>query len=445
MAINAVKIEDFFAEMKAADSLVSIEGKLTSIGPKGLIATGLSHVTGLEDFVSIKGKAGDFTAEVVFVDQDQIIAKPLDADAQIYLGDTVRAIGKPRFFPTNEWKGRLINAIAEPLDGKGPLPLGPRRISYAGKPVAAVDRAPITRKLVTGVKAVDVFTPICYGQRMGIFAGSGVGKSTLMGMLAASPGFDVAIIALVGERGREVTEFIHEVLGDTLQKSIVIIATGDESASMRKRAALLATSLAEWYRDEGQNVLLMMDSLTRYAQALRELALAGGEPPVSRGFPPSVFSAIPQILERSGPGLHGSGTITGIFSVLVEGDNHNEPIADAVRGTLDGHIILDRRIGGQGRFPAMDLLQSISRLQQKAHTPEQAKTASELRKLVHRYEDSRDLRALGGYTPGKDPDLDRALNIVPKLYTTLMQTPGDGTFTDAFSTIALALQPPPKQ
>jgi flagellum-specific ATP synthase len=438
------KIGDFFAEMKASDALVSVEGKLTSIGPKGLIATGLSHVTGLEDFVSIKGRAGNFTAEVVFVDKEHIIAKPLDADAQIYLGDTVRAIGKPGFFPTEQWKGRLINAMAEPLDSIGPLPMGSRRISYAGKPVAAVERAQISRKLLTGVKAVDLFTPICYGQRMGIFAGSGVGKSTLMGMLAASPGFDCAIIALVGERGREVTEFIHEVLGDTLQKSIVIIATGDESASMRKRAALLATSLAEYFRDEGQNVLLMMDSLTRYAQALRELALAGGEPPVSRGFPPSVFSALPQILERSGPGAIGSGTITGIFSVLVEGDNHNEPVADAVRGTLDGHIILDRRIGGQGRFPAVDLLQSISRLQQKAHTPEQAKIAADLRKLVHRYEDSRDLRALGGYQPGKDADMDRALNIVPKLYGSLTQTPADGPSPDAFATVAQALQSPAK-
>jgi len=442
--ISTAKIEDFFAEMKASDSLVSVEGKLTSIGPKGLIATGLSHITGLEDFVSIRGKAGDFTAEVVLVDKEHIVAKPLNADAQIYLGDAVRAIGKPRFFPTEKWKGRLLNAMAEPLDGKGSLPMGPRAVSYAGKPIAAVGRAQISRKLLTGVKAVDLFTPLCYGQRMGIFAGSGVGKSTLMGMLAASPGFDCAIIALVGERGREVTEFIHEVLGDTLQKSIVIIATGDESASMRKRAALLATSLAEYFRDEGQNVLLMMDSLTRYAQALRELALAGGEPPVSRGFPPSVFSALPQILERSGPGLVGSGTITGIFSVLVEGDNHNEPVADAVRGTLDGHIILDRRIGGQGRFPAVDVLQSISRLQQKAHTPDQAKIASDLRKLVHRYEDSRDLRALGGYSPGKDADLDRALNIVPRLYTTLTQTPADGPTADAFATIAQALQTPQK-
>ena len=293
--------------------MISVEGQLTAIGPKGLVAKGLSHLAGLEDFVAIKGKTGQSLAEVVFVDKDQIIAKPLDGDAQVYLGDTVRAIGKPRFYPHEHWKGRLISATAEPLDGKGPLPEGQKGVTYSGKAVAAVERAAITTKLITGVKSIDLFTPLCYGQRMGIFAGSGVGKSTLMGMLAASPGFDCAVIALVGERGREVTEFVHEVLGPALSKSIVIIATGDKSASMRKRAALLAASIAEWFRDQGQNVLLMMDSLTRYAQALRELALAGGEPPVSRGFPPSVFSALPQILERAGPGPKGAAPLPGFF------------------------------------------------------------------------------------------------------------------------------------
>ncbi len=211
-------IADFISEMRSPGAMISVEGQLTAIGPKGLVAKGLSHLAGLEDFVAIKGKTGQSLAEVVFVDKDQIIAKPLDGDAQVYLGDTVRAIGKPRFYPHEHWKGRLISATAEPLDGKGPLPEGQKGVTYSGKAVAAVERAAITTKLITGVKSIDLFTPLCYGQRMGIFAGSGVGKSTLMGMLAASPGFDCAVIALVGERGREVTEFVHEVFGARLIK-----------------------------------------------------------------------------------------------------------------------------------------------------------------------------------------------------------------------------------
>ena len=256
-----------------------------------------------------------------------------------------------------------------------------------------------------------------------------------MGMLCRATGFDCVVVGLIGERGREVNEFVREVLGETLLKAVVVVSTGDEAASLRKRAALLATSIAESFRDKGQNVLLIMDSITRYAQALRELALAGGEPPVSRGFPPSVFSTLPQILERAGPGLDGSGTITGIYSVLVDGDNHNEPISDAIRGTLDGHIILDRNTAASGRYPAIDLLGSISRLINKALSIEELRISIAIRSMVIKFEETKDLRAFGGYQPGKDLELDRAVIAVPKLYAVLNQKPDEQPCMDPFPMI----------
>ena len=416
-------------------SLITRSGKLTSIGPRGLVAAGLSATVSQGEFVKVSGKSDDFLAEVVQLNTGEIIAKPLNQNSTPHLGDRVIAIGSPKFYPCELWKGRIISALGEPIDGKGHLAQGATEIYYNGKPPQATDRAIITKRLVTGVKVIDIFTPLCFGQRMGVFAGSGVGKSTLMGMLARAAGFDCVVVGLVGERGREVNEFVHDVLGSSLSKAIVVVSTGDEAASLRRRAALLATSIAESFRDQGQNVLLVMDSVTRYAQALRELALAGGEPPVSRGFPPSVFSALPQLLERAGPGKIGSGTITGIFSVLVDGDNHNEPISDAIRGTLDGHIVLDRKIAASGRYPAVDPLVSLSRLIQKSLPADDLKVSSTLRSMVNKYEETKDLRAFGGYQIGKDLELDRAVALVPKIYAALNQGPGDPLCLDSIAAI----------
>jgi flagellum-specific ATP synthase len=303
----------------------------------------------------------------------------------------------------------------------------------------AMSRSVVSQGVTTGVRVLDCFTPLCLGQRLGIFAGSGVGKSTLLSMVARAAAFDSVVVALVGERGREVREFVEQTLGEAARSAITIVATGDESAMMRRLAPQLATSLAVHLRNLGQNVLLVMDSVTRYAHACREVALSAGEPPVARGYPPSVFSDLPQLLERAGPGADGQGTVTGIYAVLVDGDDHNDPVADTVRGTLDGHIVLDRAIGEQGRYPAVNLLTSLSRLAQRVWTSDQAKAVLELKKLVARFEDTRDLRAMGGYVAGADPELDRALDVVPKLYRILSQSASDAPSADAFREIAAGL------
>jgi flagellum-specific ATP synthase len=338
--------------------------------------------------------------------------------------------------PSEAWRGRVINALAEPIDGLGDLGSGPEERALLASPPKSMERGRVDQPIHTGIKAIDVFTPLCFGQRLGIFAGSGVGKSTLLSMLALSTQFDTTVVALVGERGREVQEFISETLGNALAKSVVVVSTSDEPAARRKLVPLTATTIAESFRDKGHNVLLVMDSVTRYAHALREIALASAEPPVARGYPPSVFGKLPQLLERAGPGAVNSGSITAFYAVLVDGDNHNEPVADSIRGILDGHIVLDRAIAASGRYPAIDLLASISRLADKSWKAEEGKIAKDMKKLVSRYEDTKDLRALGGYQPGGDPELDRAVAFVPKLYAALHQSQQDELCADAFATVA---------
>jgi flagellum-specific ATP synthase len=297
-------------------------------------------------------------------------------------------------------------------------------------------RARIDRPAPTGVCAIDVFTPLCRGQRIGVFAGSGVGKSTLLAMMSRSATFDTVVICLVGERGREVRDFLEEVLGDRAATAITVVATGDESPMMRQLAPLTAMSIAEFFRDRGESVLLVMDSVTRYAHALREIALAGGEPAVANGFTPSVFADLPRLLERAGPGNEGSGAITAIFAVLVDADNHNDPIADCIRGTLDGHIVLDREIAEQGRYPAINVLKSISRLADRVWSVDQRALISRCRAMIARYEDTKDLRLLGGYQAGADPGLDRAVEMTPKLYAWLEQNPQDPPHPNALAELA---------
>jgi len=301
-------------------------------------------------------------------------------------------------------------------------------------------RARVKKPLRTGVRVIDLFMPICEGQRIGIFAGSGVGKSTLLSMLARASGFDTVVVALVGERGREVREFLEGPLAASRERAITVVSTGDESPMMRRLAPRTALSIAEYFRDRGESVLLIVDSVTRFAHAARDVALSAGEPAVARGYAPSVFSDLPKLLERAGPGEEGSGTITGVFSVLVDGDDHNDPVADNIRGTLDGHIVLDRAIADQGRYPAVNVLASISRLADHIWTSDQKELALRLKGMIARYEDTRDLRLMGGYQAGSDPALDQAVNLVPRIYEALRQDPSMPPSVDAFAELAQVLR-----
>ena len=340
-----------------------VSGAVVRISPTFVVVSGLSKFVTLGDAVEIASHGSAVLAEVASIASDTVNVTPFASQPQIELGARVRAASGPlRLAPHPSWMGRVINPLGQPIDGRGPLNQGSKSLPIHGGPPLAMRRNRLGKHLVTGVKAIDLYTPICAGQRIGVFAGSGVGKSTLLAMLSRSMAFDVVVLSLVGERGREVRDFLDDALADCRDKVLAVVATADESPMMRRLAPNSAMCVAEYFRDLGQSVLLIVNSITRYAHAIRELALASQEPPVARGYPPSVFGALPRLLERAGPGEEGSGTISAIISVLVDGDDHNDPISDAVRGILDGHIVLDRAIAAQGRYPAVDPLVSISRL-----------------------------------------------------------------------------------
>jgi flagellum-specific ATP synthase len=419
---------------------LQVSGIVTEVTPSQVRVTGLSSFIKLGDCVSFARHGMSELGEVVRIDAKGSTIKTFDSKNVIGLGDRVYHVGALHVEPHLHWKGRVINALGMSIDGLGPLPKGERKMQLDAPPPPAMRRARVGKALKSGVRMIDLFTPICAGQRIGIFAGSGVGKSTLLGMLVKSNAFDTVVIALVGERGREVREFLDDALGDNLTRAITIVATGDESASIRRLTPKTASCIAEYFRDQGDSVLLIVDSITRFAHAARDVALAAGEPPVARGYPPSVFGDLPKLLERAGPGEEGSGTITGIFSVLIDGDDHNDPIADAIRGTLDGHIVLERSIADQGRFPAVNVLRSISRLARNVWTPEQETLVTKLRGLIARFEDTRDLRLMGGYHEGIDAELDQAVVLVPKIYEAMAQTPRSAASQDVFRELAEVLQ-----
>lgn len=422
---------------------VRIGGTVTEIAPEALRVDGLSRHVRLGDRVEIAVDGALEPAEILRIDAAGVTIKPFAARLEVGLGAAVWHVGPVSLRPHASWKGRVIDAMTRPVDGGGPLIPGPLAMPVEARPPTALTRARVTQPIKTGVRAFDLYTPICAGQRIGIFAGSGVGKSTTLAMIARSADFDTVVVALVGERGREVREFLDEALADNRARAVTVVATGDESPMMRRLAPRTAMAIAEYFRDLGQSVLLIVDSVTRYAHAARDVALAAGEPAVARGYAPSVFTTLPELLERAGPGAEDSGgAITGIFAVLVDGDDHNDPVADNIRGTLDGHIVLDRAIADQGRYPAVNVLASISRLAQHVWSDEERGLVLRLRGLIARYEDTRDLRLMGGYQPGQDADLDQAVAMVPRIYDALRQSPADPLSRDAFRELAERLQPP---
>jgi flagellum-specific ATP synthase len=313
--------------------------------------------------------------------------------------------------PSDGWLGRVVNAMGDPIDGKGPLPSGPSAFPFRNPPPSAHARRRVGAPLDLGVRAINAFLTCCRGQRLGIFAGSGVGKSVLLSMLARNVAADVSVIGLVGERGREVQEFLQDDLGEAgLRRSVVVVSTSDEPALMRRQAGYLTLAISEYFRDCGKDVLVMMDSVTRFAVAQREIGLSAGEPPTAKGYTPTVFTELPRLLERAGPGT-GEGTITGIFTVLVDGDDHNEPVADAVRATLDGHIVMERGIAERGRYPAINILKSVSRTMPRSADPAFLPVITRARQVMATYADMEELIRLGAYRQGSSGEVDEAIRL----------------------------------
>lgn len=363
-------------------------------------------------------------AEVVGFNADKVLLMPYSELDGIGQGSIVDNTGDKLMIGVgNELIGRVIDAAGFPLDGK-PAPIVEDKVSIAGIPVNPLARPRIKEPISLGVKAIDGMLTMGKGQRMGIFAGSGVGKSTLMGMIARNVKADLNVIALVGERGREVMEFIDKDLGkEGMERSILVVATSDQPAMMRAKCALTATAIAEYFKEQGKDVLLMMDSLTRFAMAQREIGLSIGEPPIARGYTPSIYSALPKLLERAGN--FEKGSITGIYTVLVEGDDTNEPISDTVRGIIDGHIVLSRKIAMRNHYPAIDMLGSISRLMVEIVDPKQSETANKVRNLMSLYDTNYDLISIGAYKKGTNPALDEAINKNDKINGFLTQRIND--------------------
>jgi flagellum-specific ATP synthase len=422
------------------DTLLRRGGRIVEVSPTHYKAHGLSGIARLGDIVEHRSQAGTKSGEIIKIAREEVVVAPFERSADAGIGDAVFRRGPLTVNPHASWRGRAIDALARAIDGGPALIRGEDTGSGNDATPGAMERQRVGTSFMTGVRVIDIFTPLCLGQRLGIFAGSGVGKSTLLAMLAGAEAFDTVVVALIGERGREVREFLEDTIGESMAKTVAVVATSDESAMMRRRAPDTAMRVAEHFRDQGHRVLLVLDSITRFAHALREVATGTGEPPVARGYPASVFTDLPKLLERAGPGVEGTGSITAIISVLVDGDDHNDPVADSVRGILDGHVVLDRSIAEQGRYPPVNPLSSISRLAGKAWSPEQRGLVTKLKSMISRFEDTRDIRLLGAYQGGVDAELDMAVLQVPLIYEALTQSPKDRPSADPFSDLARHLK-----
>jgi len=410
-AIEAIDDVEVFGRVKSVQGLlVEIVGPVRELRVGGRVLIETAH-------------DGELAAEIIGFKDGHALCLPFGQLTGVRLGcKAVFQRNDGAAFPAMSWLGRVVNAEGEPIDGKGPLARGGVPYPLRQSPLAAHDRVRVGEPIDLGVRVLNTFTTVCEGQRLGIFAGSGVGKSVLMSMLARNTDVDVAVIGLIGERGREVHEFIQEYLGEAgIERAVVVVATSDEAALMRRQAAYLTLTLSEYFRDQGLRVLCMMDSLTRFAMAQREIGLATGEPPTAKGYPPTVFTELPRLLERAGPGTPSTGSVTGLFTVLVEGDDHNEPIADAVRGILDGHIVMERGIAERGRYPAVNVLRSISRTMPGCVPVGFRPVLSKARELMSIYADMEELIRLGAYRKGSDPKVDRAIAINPQLEAFLSQ------------------------
>jgi flagellum-specific ATP synthase len=422
-------------------------GTLDSVRGASLSVTGLGRAVALGDRVMVERVGEDLPGEVVAFTDDRVTVMPEGRSDGLIPGARVRLAESPVLYPCSGWLGRVVDGLGRPIDDKGILPHGNVRMPIRRPAPAAFRRRLIGQRLETGLRVLDAFVPICRGQRLGVFAASGVGKSTLMGMLARFVTADVIVVGLIGERGREVREFLDVVLGEEgLHRTVVVVATSDQPALARRRAAQATLTVAEWFRDQGKQVLCLLDSVTRLAHAQREIGLAAGEPATARSYTPSVFAELPALLERAGPGIDREGDITAIFTVLVDGDDHDEPVADAVRGILDGHLVLDRRIGERGRWPAIDVLRSISRALPRCHNDAENDLLTEARRLLDAYERMSEMIRLGAYRSGSDPLVDLAIHKQPAFDAFLGQkinerTPADETFA-ALAQI-LDRSPPP--
>jgi len=429
-----------------------LNGAVAGVSGLGVEVAGLSFHTSIGDRLRLCTDNGtELDAEIVGFRNNLAQAMTLGPVEGLGPGSLAFAPAGPRetmsrsasLAPSRAWLGRVLDPLGQPLDGKPPPSPGKQRFRVRASPPQAVERARLGPRLDYGVKALNCFAPSRAGQRLGLFAGSGIGKSTLLGMLTRGASCDVAVVALVGERGREVREFIEDELGpEGMARAVVVVATSDAPPLLRREAAHAAMTIAEYFRDEGQSVLLLMDSVTRFCLALREIGLSVGEPPATRGYPPSVFAELPRLLERAGPGRDGAGAgfITALFTVLVEGDDHNEPIADAVRGILDGHIILDRRIAEAGRYPAIDVLRSLSRAAAGCNQPEQEELAMRARRILSIYAEMADMVRLGAYRAGSDAAIDEAVAIAPRIEAMLQQAREERVDAEAsFAALAQAL------
>ena len=437
-----------------------LDGRITAVSGLMVEVAGLSQHGSVGDRLSLQARSGrQLDAEIVGFRTGTAQAMIFSATDGLGPGsaawmpaptprlpdaDPISGHGH-RLAVSDGWIGRVVDPLGRAIDGKGPPPRGSTPRPVRAAPPEATLRARLGPRLDLGVRAMNCFTTCRRGQRLGLFAGSGVGKSTLMAMLARQTDCDVAVLALVGERGREVREFLEDDLGPQgLARSVVVIATSDQPPLMRREAAYAAMTIAEHFRDQGKSVLLMMDSVTRFCLALREIGLSAGEPPATRGYPPSVFAELPRLLERAGPGpvINGqAGHITGLFTVLVEGDDHNEPVADAVRGILDGHVILDRRIGEGGRYPAIDVLRSLSRAVPGCNSAEENDLTRRARAVLALHAEMEDLIRLGAYRLGTDPAVDEAISITPRIEAMLRQDRAEATNLDAsFAALREAMQ-----